>query len=699
MQRRLFLTTLGATFLTTAHLSQVTAQQGDVHQQIARIALAMQVSLGLGLRDIARAQGMQIIPLTRLDPNWGNYGSSADVTHMLFRLTDPNNRAAIIQASQLVFESWNGINTMMPDSAENRFGVFCQAVYILLQNPDAFAHMRYPRGLAAALLLAMAGAASGPERQNWARVALRDYRLYGGDLIDQMTAADRSTGRWAAVTTAVAGDFPAAASQYELILTNAVGALNDVIQQNRAHNRVGGLAELVAGIPLLEAEAATAFALNGQFQRANDLLEQARATTLNQRIQSSTQTSGDSATELESRLTSNATVVVQVAATQIGAMALCSKQRAGRVQRNLVVQYESGGLMIVDRLVGYQVGLSEHRGLVREFDNIHRHPTRHLQDQFKAYVVRATTDAEDLIGSAIRAALRGAQVGAGADVLIIVPATLAWLPIGLARGQGEAPLAEAYQLRFADSLRSAWRSKEEARRHPTATSKIGMIAPSSSDSPPFAQFEREVVLGQFSLDRRLQPAAPTTAATALNSLQGADYWHIASHGAWDIGDPTRSGLRIVPGHPTTVTDVLSTRSVPAPRLVFLSACETDLINVNQDLNNFVGLQTAFLASGAAAVVGTQWPADDAAASLLAAKFYVLHVQDRLEPAAALRQSQTWLRTSAASDLLSEVTTMVANSSADEVTSESISGFLADLPGDQKPFEHPYYWGGYQLYGA
>ena len=80
-----------------------------------------------------------------------------------------------------------------------------------------------------------------------------------------------------------------------------------------------------------------------------------------------------------------------------------------------------------------------------------------------------------------------------------------------------------------------------------------------------------------------------------------------------------------------------------PRLVVLSACETGLSEITSNPDEFIGLPGTFTALGAAGVLGTLWPVSDAATALLIAKFYELHIEQRLSPPTALRQAQPWLR--------------------------------------------------------
>jgi CHAT domain-containing protein len=207
------------------------------------------------------------------------------------------------------------------------------------------------------------------------------------------------------------------------------------------------------------------------------------------------------------------------------------------------------------------------------------------------------------------------------------------------------------------------------------------------------------VLGSFDAGARRAPATGNDPAAVLNSLQGADYWHIASHGVWNLRRQEDSGLMLAGREPTTVADILAFQPNPAPRLVYMSACSTNMINVERDLNDFVGLNTAFQRGGAAGVLGTQWAVSDAASALLAAKFYDQHIGQRQTPAAALKAAQAWLKSATSAQCADFIETQIAAGKIDAAAAESMLGYLADLPAGSPPFAHPYFWGGYQLYGA
>ena len=69
------------------------------------------------------------------------------------------------------------------------------------------------------------------------------------------------------------------------------------------------------------------------------------------------------------------------------------------------------------------------------------------------------------------------------------------------------------------------------------------------------------------------------------------------------------------------------------------ACETGLSEITSNPDEFIGLPGTFTALGAAGVLGTLWPVSDAATALLIAKFYELHIEQRLSPPTALHQAQ------------------------------------------------------------
>jgi CHAT domain-containing protein len=139
--------------------------------------------------------------------------------------------------------------------------------------------------------------------------------------------------------------------------------------------------------------------------------------------------------------------------------------------------------------------------------------------------------------------------------------------------------------------------------------------------------------------------------------------------------------------------------------------------------------------GATAVLGTLWPVDDLASTLLTARFYELHLRKGLSPPTSLRQAQLWLRDVTRADLAEYVHSAVAQGRLDGEQSRLLEHSLGLLPagsatangaemhvadrffdlgiadgppdavpvtrdrsGGDRPFEHPIYWGGFVLTG-
>ena len=120
--------------------------------------------------------------------------------------------------------------------------------------------------------------------------------------------------------------------------------------------------------------------------------------------------------------------------------------------------------------------------------------------------------------------------------------------------------------------------------------------------------------------------------------------HFAVHATVDARDPLASHLRLVPD--TLEDGYFHTNEIAARRitagLVVLSACETNGGPIYNG-EGVMGIARAFLASGARAVVGTQWPIG-APTAVLMREFYV-RLSRGEAPATALRAAKRILRES------------------------------------------------------
>ena len=103
----------------------------------------------------------------------------------------------------------------------------------------------------------------------------------------------------------------------------------------------------------------------------------------------------------------------------------------------------------------------------------------------------------------------------------------------------------------------------------------------------------------------------------------------------------------------------------------------------------------FLHAGAAGVIGTLWPVEDLATTLLVARFFEELIGRGLAPSAALRAAQIWLRGVSKAEAKE---TLMRASPSDKGLGMAIDGVLRGHS-DQAPFASPTFWAGFVHYGV
>jgi CHAT domain-containing protein len=312
--------------------------------------------------------------------------------------------------------------------------------------------------------------------------------------------------------------------------------------------------------------------------------------------------------------------------------------------------------------------------------------------------------------------------------LIWIPAgALGLLPLGLARHPTSGrEFGDTYDIGYAPNLEALLSASRQLSQTPAA-SLVAVVNPTGNMpmlNLPFAEIEGSLVMSHFAGNSLVELSkSNATPAAVLSALKSRSYWHFASHGFFDWNDARKSGLHMRGIARLTISDLLEAEdSLSRPRLVVLSACETGLYDATWNPDEFVGFPATFMQLGAAGVLSALWRVDDLATALLMAKFYNLHLHEKLPPATALKQAQSWMRTATRAELADFSRIQAAKAKLDSsklakldsklkshglLTGPRSSAFRTMLPdgavglsqnSHSHPFAHPYYWGGFVYTG-
>jgi CHAT domain-containing protein/tetratricopeptide (TPR) repeat protein len=332
-----------------------------------------------------------------------------------------------------------------------------------------------------------------------------------------------------------------------------------------------------------------------------------------------------------------------------------------------------------------------------------------------------------LVAEPLEAALEKLGVAPDAPLAFLPSSGFGLLPLGLAKDpSSNRRLIERREIVYAPSL-AALDPANAARRHgqeEAGPSLAAVINPTGDLI--YASIEGALAASGFT-DRVMLDQSNATPAAVFAALKGKDHWHFATHGVFDLEEARRSALAMKDGGKLSVGELLEAEDLGRPRLVVLSACETGLHDVERLPEEFVGFPGAFMTLGAQAVLGTLWPVDDCATTLLTARFYDGHLNEGLAPAAALRQAQLWLASATRDELASYARQKGAQNGLAAPAVRQLEGAIAGAGAElvrffnvaavgqhgdgppaasasepperpARPFTHPIYWGAFVLTG-
>jgi hypothetical protein len=192
-------------------------------------------------------------------------------------------------------------------------------------------------------------------------------------------------------------------------------------------------------------------------------------------------------------------------------------------------------------------------------------------------------------------------------------------------------LAHSFKLAVVPSARTALHGLT----HPPLACERAVVLGESSRLPHAAE-EARFVAALFSHAQVLVDKA-ADAPSLRAASQHADVLHLACHGEFRSDNPMFSALHLADG-PFTVSDTETLRLRQG--IVVLSACETGVAAYSRG-DEMIGLVRAFMLAGAARVVASMWPVDDAVTVGFMAAFY-RSLHDGNTAVNALRDAQLQL---------------------------------------------------------
>ncbi len=668
------------------------ARQGQ--RAVRRIYDSVLKHYSAGRHQRALAESVRLEKHASIDPNWHRYPESFSISMIRFELTPRESERDRLMAAQALVISYKSLN----GDIRKAFRAVAQACYELLEYEGQYQLFRESaeRSSVADILLVISAAAPGPERTVWARSAADTLKRANASLVEEWGGAN-SGGmglRAAAVGTGLAGDWPEAARFFERIFNHPE---SEEAARIRDVGTSSGFAALHSGRESLRAEAATAYCLAGQLDRSMQLFEQSREKT--PFFTGPLGRQRGSALSLEKELTEDGTKLLTVSVTLAGALAILSQRKNGKLARTVAFDPAPGGVMLQALTVNADTEAERPKGIIRLYRTA-RMEVSDRTERLSTYASMSTLVAQHLIGGVIGKSLKDSGVESSDELLIILPPSLAFLPISLVdSGINGQTLAMRYRLRFADSLSSAANARRTALRRASEPARLSVMALGpDAGGPRQANFEKAAILGISKRANVASGAADYNRGKLVWPTEES-YWHVGSHAVWNIENTRRSGIAIGARRVTTIDDILAMQPGSPPRLVFLSACETALLNTTESLSSFRSLPTAFLAIGVGGVIASHWPVSDTASSLLSIKFYDEHLANGRTPSDALRAAQAWLRKANSSDLLEYVTLLAAQDEGTLSESGEIAVFLQAIDRTKYPFADRYYWGGFSLYGT
>jgi CHAT domain-containing protein len=248
-------------------------------------------------------------------------------------------------------------------------------------------------------------------------------------------------------------------------------------------------------------------------------------------------------------------------------------------------------------------------------------------------------------------------------------------------------LIESYIISYAPSLKILKQCRER-KRNKKSNVVIAHANPKGTNYLPFSRNEAKKIRSLFKQSELINEAK---AKDIIEFGRKANILHYTGHATSQALILQKQQVKISDSQNLenieefNLGDIIEKLELPESYLVCLSACETGIINIGNEADEYIGLTGGFLYSGAATVVCSLWAVQDYSTSILMGKMYE-YIKDGYGKAEALNKAQNWIRNLKNLDEYTDMTSEIYWPEKDE-------------PFKKYDLSHPYYWAGFICSGA
>ncbi|MFN6326157.1 MAG: CHAT domain-containing protein [Aphanizomenon sp.] len=235
---------------------------------------------------------------------------------------------------------------------------------------------------------------------------------------------------------------------------------------------------------------------------------------------------------------------------------------------------------------------------------------------------------------------------------------------------------------------------------------------------PFTNTEVETIAANFHPQQILKNNEASKAnlqeTTTFNNFTNSQWLHFSCHGSFDLESPLKSALQLADSEVNasllttyssryvrineetaidlskclTLADILEL-NLPQCYLVCLSACETGVIDVRNNSDEFIGLSSGFMKAGAVNIVSSLWTVSDVHTAILMIKLYENIANKPQDITLALNTVQEWLRKATQVEIIDW---LKQKPEIKEKQKENIIKSLSkQCRPEHQPFNQPYFW--------